>query len=203
MRQGSQVCRKRAVVTPALPACDKKDTGTEISGADTVQQHPHLHAARFGRDQRIGEGIAGRVIAKDIRGEGDGLPGGRDRGQHLRIGGVASFEHVQRVAFRQRAAGDAGADLEQFTNLPRRVRQSSGVRRAGLGVAQPAHFEGAACHPVDAEQVIKKAAQNGREPGGADPAQSAPHIAFLEQHIHGHRSRDQDIKRPDQHAQQG
>ena len=58
-----------------------------------------------------------------------------------------------------------------------------------LRFMQPVQLQRAARHPVDAEHVIKQRAQDGRQPDRADPAQSAAHVAFLQQHVGGDQAR--------------
>ena len=180
-----------------------KDFGIKIADADTVQQHADLDAARLGRDQRIGESLVPPRHRGKHKTSWRWSVWRRDRGQHLRIGGVAAFQHGQGVAIGQGAAGDARAGFAQLANLRRGVRQAGRGRQAGLGIAQPAHFQGPPRHPVDPEQVIDQPAQKRREPGRADPAQRAAHIAFLEQNVHRHRAGDQDVQGSDQGDQGG
>jgi len=111
------------------------DHGMKIAGPHTVQQDAHFDTAGAGRDQGIGENVAGLVIAKDIRGHRHGFLRARDRRQHFRIGRVAALQHRKRIAGGERAAGDMTADLEQVADIFGRIRRLFRAGGAGLGVA--------------------------------------------------------------------
>ena len=118
------------------------------------------------RDQGVGECLARRVVAENIGGQGDGVLGARDGGQHLR-----DRRRRRLPASSSRLPSVSGLPVtraltsNKWRILLRRVGQQSRRRAGGLGVAQPAHAQRPARHPVDAEHIIKQPAQDGREPG--------------------------------------
>ena len=84
MRHGRVECRNRATGTRAWLQL-KIRARPEVSAADSVDQNPHFYLALACADQRIDEGIARRVGAKDIARQRDTVSGRVDAGDHLGI----------------------------------------------------------------------------------------------------------------------
>ena len=75
-----------------------------VPGADAIDEHADLDAA-FGRAaERGSEESARGVIVEDIGSHADAAGGGVDRGEHLRVGVVATDERLDRIAFNERPA---------------------------------------------------------------------------------------------------
>ena len=169
--------------------------GPEISDADAVQQHPHLHPARLGGDQGIAEVAAGVVVAEDIAGQRNAFRSARNRLQHGRIGFVAGFENGDAVARAQRARRDALADRGQRRDMGRNRRPSRGRLIGPARLATARELRSAPAHAINAEDVIDEPAEKGRQPRQPDPAQGRGNGAAPQQHMHRHRAGHQHIGR--------
>jgi len=121
------------------------------------------------------------------------MPGLANGLEHGVIGGVATLQHGDPVARDQFASGNPVPDCGQGGNIGAGKGCSVMGRAPDLCILQAPQSQRPARHPVDAEHVIEKGAENRRQPGSRDPAQGGAYIAFFQKDIDRNQDRQKQI----------
>ena len=164
----------------------------EVTAADAVDQHPHLHAALLRRDQRLMELLARLVGPEDVAAQADAFLRPADLLEHPRIGLVAAAQHLHGVSGLR---GQAGQPADRIFQRRERVRRSPGTVGRGehQRLALASQPLGAPLHAVDAHDGVEQSAHEGRQPGNPDPGHSGADAALVEQHMNRHRAGNGDV----------
>ncbi len=174
----------------------------QVAAADPVHHHPHRHAPGVGRQQRVDEPAADRVVVEQVGAQQDRPLGALDRRQHDRIGAVAVLEPAQGVAAEQRPAGEAPDRLGQQRVLPVQLPLAGGHAVPAGPPPRPTQPARQPPHPVDAEHRVERGADQRRQPGQADPADRRADVALGAQHVQRDQHRQHQPRRPQQVPQQ-
>ena len=133
----------------------------EIAAADAVDEHPHLHAAPLGLDQRLVKGLPRGVGPKDVALEADAHAGPADLLQHAGIGLIAVAQGFDLVAVLARQPGQpTDGEFQRRQRIVGRHVGRCGFGDGGLraGAKQPL---GAALDAIDAHDRVQDAADEG------------------------------------------
>ena len=172
------------------------DGGQGVACPGGVNQNAHMDAPGDRAAKSLDKGKSGGVIVKNIGTEGYGGLSRLDGCQHGWEGLVAIDQWLDGISRGKRRGCDPADDSGQQAQVFRahRFGFTHVFGHQAVKVAMNGQFYGTPAHAINAKDQIEGRAEQGHEPGNADPKCGCAMIPLVEEGVSGDEQGGQEIK---------